>query len=252
MIRRAGPLLTDQPAGAHNRNQGLDTAAAMIYAHRRIVDDGGSGTMDQQLLRSRAGRTGRAQLIQAACRLMAERGTVDISIHDIAQASGMSSALIKYHFGHKDGLLMAVLEKVIGDNLAHLEVLVDKPIPPTEKLRLHVEGVLGVYARHPYVNRLIHSLLASSEEARERISSSIVTPLLAAQARILAEGASTGAFRPVDPTLFYFHLIGACDHLFFGHCALRSAFGPDGVTQTLQKRYASHLVGSILDGIRPR
>lgn len=208
--------------------------------------------MDQQLLHSRAGGTGRAQLMQAACRLMAERGTVDISIHEIAQAAGMSSALIKYHFGHKDGLLMAVLEKVIGDSIARLQILVDRRIPPTEKLRLHVEGVLSVYASHPYVNRLIHCLLASGEEARERISHAIVTPLLAAQARILAEGAASGAFRPVDPTLFYFHLVGACDHLFYGHYALRYAFDTDEITETLRKRYAAHLVGTILDGIRPR
>lgn len=208
--------------------------------------------MDQQVLHSRAGGTGRAQLMQAACRLMAERGTVDISIHEIAQAAGMSSALIKYHFGHKEGLLMAVLEKVIGDSIARLQILVERRIPPTEKLRLHVEGVLNVYARHPYVNRLIHCLLASGEEARERISHAIVTPLLAAQARILAEGAASGDFRPVDPTYFYFHLVGACDHLFYGHYALHYAFGTEEITETLRQRYAAHLVGTILDGIRPR
>ncbi len=183
---------------------------------------------------------------------MADRGSVDISIQEIAQAAGMSSALIKYHFGHKDGLLMAVLEKVISDGIARLQVLVDRPVPATEKLRLHVEGVLGFYARHPYANRLIHSLLATGENERARISRSIVTPLLAAQARILEEGAASGAFRPVDPTHFYFHLMGACDYFFYGSHALRQAFGTDEITQTVRKHYAAHLVGSILDGIRPR
>jgi AcrR family transcriptional regulator len=192
---------------------------------------------------------GREQLMVAACRLMSGRGTVDISIHEIAHEAGMSSALIKYHFGHKDGLLLAILEKVIGDSVQRLQLLVDRPLPPAEKLRLHVEGVLGVYWRHPYVNRLMHYLLSTGEEARQRVSVNIVKPLLAAQARILRDGEASGAFRHVDPTHFYFHVIGACDHLFFGHYALRYALGVEEISDGLRQRYARDLVSTILHGI---
>lgn len=187
--------------------------------------------------------------MDATGQLMAERGTVDISIHDIARRSGMSSALIKYHFGHKDGLLLAVLERVVGDSIARLEKLVERDLPPDEKLRLHIEGVLHVYYHYPYVNRLIHYLLSTGEVAREQVSHRIVKPLLAAQARILEEGAAKGVFRKVDPMNFYFHLIGACDHLFFGHFALKYAFDIEDICEPVRQRYVRDLVATMLHGI---
>jgi AcrR family transcriptional regulator len=38
---------------------------------------------------------GRSHLIEAASALMTERGSINVSIHDIARRSGVSSALIK-------------------------------------------------------------------------------------------------------------------------------------------------------------
>lgn len=197
----------------------------------------------------RAGRVGREELMAAACRLMSAQGSVDISIHEIAHEAGMSSALIKYHFGHKDGLFLAILEKVIGDSLQRLQQLVERPLPPAEKLRLHIEGVLNICWRHPYVNRLMHHLLSTGQDARERVSLNFIKPLLAAQARILREGERAGAFRHVDPTHFHFLVIGACDHLFFGHYALRHALGLSELSEGLRQRYAQDLVSTILHGI---
>ncbi len=200
----------------------------------------------------RGGGMGRVHLMDATGDLMSERGTIDISIHDIARRSGMSSALIKYHFGHKDGLLLAVLERVVGDSIVRLEKLVERDIPPADKLRLHIEGVLHVYSRYPYVNRLMHYLLSTGEEARMEVSHRIVKPLFAAQARMLAEGHQSGAFREVDPMNFYFQVIGACDHLFFGHYALRYAFDIEEICEPVRKRYVRDLVATILHGIAAR
>lgn len=195
---------------------------------------------------------GRVHLLDATGALMAERGSIDISIHDIARRSGMSSALIKYHFGHKDGLLLAVLERVVGDSIVRLEKLMERNIPPQDKLRLHIEGVLHVYSRYPYVNRLMHYLLSTGEDARMQVSHRIIKPLFAAQARMLAEGHEAGVFRDVNPMNFYFQIIGACDHLFFGHYALRYAFDIEDISETLRQSYVRDLVATILNGIAVR
>ncbi len=47
-----------------------------------------------------------AKLLVAAGDLMIERNSTDISLSDIAEKSGVNSALVKYHFGNKDGLLL--------------------------------------------------------------------------------------------------------------------------------------------------
>ena len=59
-----------------------------------------------------AGRNPTAEkLLVAASELMIARSAIEVSLSDIAQQSGVNSALVKYHFGNKDGLLLALLER---------------------------------------------------------------------------------------------------------------------------------------------
>ena len=46
------------------------------------------------------------KLLVAASELMIERASIEVSLSDIAQKSGVNAALVKYHFGNKDGLLL--------------------------------------------------------------------------------------------------------------------------------------------------
>ncbi|WP_231332370.1 TetR/AcrR family transcriptional regulator [Actinomadura graeca] len=48
--------------------------------------------------------TARARIRDAALRLFADRGVDRVSVRDIAKAAGVSSGLIRHHFGSKDGL----------------------------------------------------------------------------------------------------------------------------------------------------
>jgi AcrR family transcriptional regulator len=51
--------------------------------------------------------TARARIRDAAIALFAERGVGPATIRDIAQAAGVSSGLIRHHFGSKEGLRQA-------------------------------------------------------------------------------------------------------------------------------------------------
>src|SRR5947199_6464123 len=98
------------------------------------------------------------KLLVAASELMIERSSIEVSLSDIAQKSGVNAALVKYHFGNKDGLLLALLARAATE-VAHLEYLLAQPIAPTAKLRLHIAGIIRAYHQFPYMNRLIHYLL---------------------------------------------------------------------------------------------
>src|SRR5205814_5427419 len=171
------------------------------------------------------------KLLVAASELMIERSSIEVSLSDIAQKSGVNAALVKYHFGNKDGLLLALLARDAATEVAHLEYLLAQPITPTAKLKLHIAGIIRAYHQFPYMNRLIHYLLhESSAEAADEVSKFFVAPLLDFHRRLLAEGISCGEFRDIDPVLFYTSLIGACDHLFFGRHAMSRAIGLGPVT----------------------
>src|ERR1700726_703395 len=190
------------------------------------------------------------KLLVAASELMIERSSIEVSLSDIAQKSGVNAALVKYHFGNKDGLLLALLARDAATEMSQLEYLLAQAISPTAKLKLHIAGIIRAYHQFPYMNRLIHYLLhESSAEAADEVSKYFVAPLLDFHRRLLAEGIRAGEFRDVDPVLFYTSLVGACDHLFFGRHAMSRAIGVGPVTDEACRQYISHMEALICGGL---
>jgi AcrR family transcriptional regulator len=190
------------------------------------------------------------KLLVAASKLMIERSSIDVSLSDIAQKSGVNAALVKYHFGNKDGLLLALLARDAATEIAQIEYLLAQPITPSAKLKLHIAGIIRAYHQFPYMNRLIHYLLhESSANAADEVSKFFVAPLLDFHRRLLAEGVKAGEFRDIDPVLFYTSLIGACDHLFFGRHAMSRASGVGPVTEEVCRQYIRHMEALIFGGM---
>ena len=196
--------------------------------------------------------TARDQLLDATGALMTEQRSIEISLSEIAERSGLNSALVKYYFGSKNGLLVALLRKVLGPRMAELQPLASADMPANEKLRIHINGVVNTYFKYPYVNRLMHYLLTDAgQEYGKIIAEEFARPLVETQTAILAEGQQAGLFRQADPLIFYFHLVGACDFLFFGRATLDHVFGLPEVTQDLKRRYVEHLYQTLTQGLAP-
>ena len=190
------------------------------------------------------------RLLVAVSELMIERNSIEVSLSDLAQKSGVNAALVKYHFGNKEGLLLALLARDAEAQIDGLEFVLAQPIAPAEKLRLHIAGIINAYYRFPYMNRLIHLLLHdSSEAAAVSVSQFFIKPLLEFQSRLLDEGIASGDFKPVDPVFFYTHLIGACDHLFHGRHAMSRATGVGEVTDEVRRQYIDYMTDTLLDGL---
>src|ERR1700745_1672456 len=135
------------------------------------------------------------RLLVAASELMIERNSIDMSWSDIAQKSGVNPALVKYHFGNKDGLLLALLARDAATEMDNLEYLLAQRISPTAKLKLHIGGIIRAYWRFPYMNRLIHYLLhESSAESANAGSKFFSAPLLDFHRRLLGGGVAAGEF----------------------------------------------------------
>jgi AcrR family transcriptional regulator len=191
-----------------------------------------------------------AKLLKAAGELMIERNSIDISLSELAKKSGINAALVKYHFGNKEGLLMALLARDSQSEIDNLDYLMRQPIAPTEKLKLHIGGIIRAYHRFPYLNRLIHRLLyESSEKSAKEVARLFAKPVFEFQRRLLEDGVEAGEFRKVDPMMFYISLIGACDHLFHGRTAMSPALGAGGVTDEVRRRYVAHMTELICGGI---
>src|SRR5947207_12963494 len=85
------------------------------------------------------------KLLVAASELMIERSSIEVSLSDIAQKSGVNAALVKYHFGNKDGLLLALLARDAATEMSQIEHLVAQPSTPAATLTLHFAGTIRAY-----------------------------------------------------------------------------------------------------------
>ena len=47
----------------------------------------------------------REQLLEAASEIMREGDTIDLSLSELSLRAGLNSALVKYYFGNKNGLM---------------------------------------------------------------------------------------------------------------------------------------------------
>ena len=68
-----------------------------------------------------------AKLLVAAGDLMIERNSTEASLSEIAQKSGVNAALVKYHFGNKDALLLALLARDAAAEMTNLAFVLDQP-----------------------------------------------------------------------------------------------------------------------------
>ncbi|NKJ40982.1 MULTISPECIES: TetR family transcriptional regulator [unclassified Novosphingobium] len=195
--------------------------------------------------------TARDLLLAAASALMREGDQVDISLSELSLRSGLNSALVKYYFGNKAGLLTALLDRDMAEIVRSVDALLAKDdMTPQDKLRRHISRCIDTYYRYPYLNRLLMRLVRDSDEAEaQRIADKYLRPISRAYDQLIGQGVHSGAFRPIDPQLFYFTVSGAADRFFSARLVLRHCFGQDSLTEELRDRYREHTVDFIMAGI---
>lgn len=195
-------------------------------------------------------RTSRDLLLDATAALLAERSTLEASFSEIAARSGLNSALIKYYFGSKEGLFLAVLERDADKSMAALASLVEMPIPAEQKLKKHINGIINTYYRSPYINRLINYMIVQGQpESSQRVAKIFVEPMVEAYRSIVKQGVEEGRFRPVDPSMLYYSIVGACEHIFYASYTLPTTLGTSALTEETKQRYAQHVIDLCFGGI---
>ena len=193
-------------------------------------------------------------MLETASAIMRDGDTVDISLSDLSQKCGLNSALVKYHFGNKAGLLSALLDRDWQAIVRSVDALVAKDdMDPEAKLRRHISKVIDTFYAVPYLNRLTMRMVRESDDAEaRRIADCYLSPLYRAYEQLIGEGMEAGVFREIDPQLFYFTVTGAVDRFFSARLVLRHCFDQDSLTEELRDRYREHTIDIIMAGILAR
>ena len=190
------------------------------------------------------------QLLNSTAALLCTRSGLDVSLADIAAHSGLNSALIKYYFGNKEGLLMCLLERDAAIALSALRQLISAPMTAAQKLRWHIRGIINTYFKMPYLNRLIHHMLHhGSAENAQRVGEIFIDPMIEAYRQIIAQGAQEASIKIVDPILLYYGLVGSCDHLFYATQSRHRLLGTTEISPAIKENYAVMVEDMCLRGL---
>lgn len=209
--------------------------------------------MTKAAVRAKGQRDGDAReiLLNAARDLMIEVGTHDVSLHAIARKAGFATPLVKYYFGGKEGLLVALVERDTERSLAQLQDLLAMPIDPVSKLRIHITGIIRTYDRVPYLLGLLGEILRGQGfNSKDKIRNSFALPLIEAQRSIIEEGIREGLLKEYDPDQIYFFIVGACQYLFAARVAFRDVMGGKPADPEFAKDFAATAVDIIINGMR--
>jgi AcrR family transcriptional regulator len=120
---------------------------------------------DERLTRrQRQGEASRAQILDATEKLMATRGYAATSISDIRNACGLPPSSIYWHFGSKEGVLAAVMERGAERYFA--------AIPAEADIEQQLAAVTAQQEQHPEFLRLF--LLLSLERSDDPAVADVV------------------------------------------------------------------------------
>ena len=175
-----------------------------------------------------------------------------MSVNEICERAGANVAMVKYCFGGKDAMIAALIERIVGGFIRELDALDARSLSASDKLRIHVGEIVRNYVRYPYINRLLSAQLSEGGAAGvARLSRNFAIPARDWYRRLLAEGRKDGEFRAVDPTLFFFTVIGLAEFLFTAEPLLRG-FDVDRIDAGFLDGYIKHVTDIVLHGVQAR
>lgn len=138
-------------------------------------------------------------LLRTACDVIVERGLANTRTADVAQAAGVSQALVFYHFSTKDQLLAQAFEYAAEQDLARLDAVVRSSATPLVKLK----KILRLYAPAGRTRSWSMWIDGWSESLRspelEKVSRRLDLRWKQDLTQVIAAGVRDGTFRCDDP-----------------------------------------------------
>ena len=193
----------------------------------------------------------RDSLLQTARDLFLARGFASVSIRQIAQAAGTSTATIHYHFGDKLGLYRAMLEVAVRPLFEALQPVANgaqgAPVDMAEAIRLYTR----MLASNPWVPSLIvQEVLAEGGRFREQFIEHFASRLAPLFMGIVRREQARGVLRrDLDPRLAALSAISLTVFPFLAMPLTSRVLGIAPDAETIE-RLAAHTTKVLLDGAR--
>jgi len=166
------------------------------------------------------GEESRKRLLEAAADLVGTGGYSRTSVDAIAKHAGVVKSALYWHFGSKNGLLMAALEHYTSDWVSNVKAAVDPAKDPIQRLDLLLAHVRDLILHNPLSRRMVFSLLLERGQ-HDPECRRVIADLFTAMRDALNKGFS-GVLPTVSEerlTIITDNLVAQLDGLFLRHIA---------------------------------
>ncbi len=141
-------------------------------------------------------------LVRVTYRLIATRGIRRLSLQEIADAAGVSKALLLYHFGRKEALVLATMRWVLVSAERHIRRAIDGARTPDEAIDAMVDAIFTSAEENLRFYRtqldLLDHALDQRDDHFERLSLSYRTIVNALYEEVVSRGVRAGSFQARD------------------------------------------------------
>lgn len=191
---------------------------------------------------------GREGVLAKAIELLQDLPPARVTVSLIAREAGIDPALIRYYFGDRAKLLLAVVERLIADAPAELAGSDD----PTAVLERRIRHAAHFTRSTKHVHRLMVDELADAKSAEARkLQGEMNMRAVSSFANLMQRDAGE-ELREINPLFLHVALVGLFDFFVSAQPVVRNLV-PEGTDMDkLGDEFEDFIVDLILNGIRKR
>jgi len=187
----------------------------------------------------------RSAILQAAIREFAQQGIAGARTDAIARAARVNKALLYYYFKDKESLYGAALDHIFHQLREHMMEVLDRDLPPGEKMLAYVTAYFDFIASHNFNRNLVQMEMMRAGHGSphlRRIAREYFQPLFKRLGEVIRQGIELGEFRPVSPAQFIPSMVALIVFYFVNAPIMKSVMGFDPLSpQRIAERRAAVL-----------
>ena len=137
------------------------------------------------------GASSREKILDAAVELISERGYSATSVDALCRRAGIVKTALYWHFGSKEGLLAAVIDRVATAWIEEIQKSVYQVGEPTERFARALRGMRVIVEERPQLLRLLLAVLLERAEGDDETRAALQRAFVRARKAIVEAIEST-------------------------------------------------------------
>jgi TetR/AcrR family transcriptional regulator len=184
----------------------------------------------------------RTRLLNAAVRVFDRKGYAGASVREIAEMAGVTKPALYYHFGSKEGLIVAILSQAEQELVDAMTRGVARPGTARSRIAALCEDIYGLFEENVPVARVAHAVFLGPRDGAPPFDPTVFElHFRRAIETIAADGIASGELRAVatqDIALAVMGILEGCNDR-----QLHPSFEPVGVASVRR------LLNLFFDGV---